>query len=80
MTNEEFYYLLHLIIERITFVALERIDATNIRNAWKLCKDIDEKDFTYVALTLELDGQFWTGDRKLIDGLRPKGFDQFFEP
>ncbi len=80
LSNEEFYYFLHLIIERITFVALERIDRIHITNAWELCKGIDEKDFTYVALTLELGGQFWTGDKKLINGLRAKGFDQFFEP
>ena len=79
LTNDEFYSFLHLIIERITFVALERIDTIHIENAWELCKDVDEKDFAYVALTLELNGQFWTGDKKLINGLRAKGFDQFFE-
>lgn len=79
LTNGEFYSFLHLIIERITFVALERIDTIHIENAWELCKDVDEKDFAYVALTLELNGQFWTGDKKLINGLRAKGFDQFFE-
>src|SRR2546430_2169828 len=33
--------------------------------AHRLCKDIDEKDTVYVALTLQLDGQFWTQDEKL---------------
>jgi hypothetical protein len=32
-----------------------------------------------VALTLELDGLLWTGDKKLITGLRERGFDKFFD-
>jgi len=34
----------------------------------------------FVALTLQADGYLWTGDRKLIKGLRTKGFDRFYEP
>jgi len=51
-----------------------------VKYSWELCKDIDEKDFAYLALSLELDGRLWTGDKKLINGLRAKGFDHFFEP
>ena len=47
--------------------------------ACNLCKDIDETDTPRVALTLELDGLLWTGDKKLKDGLKKKGLNKFFE-
>ena len=46
--------------------------------AWRLCRDVDENDVAYVALTLELDGKLWTSDRVLEEGLRRKGFQRFF--
>jgi predicted nucleic acid-binding protein len=32
-----------------------------------------------VALSLELEAEFWTRDNILKDGLRNKGFNNFFE-
>ncbi|PSQ84453.1 MAG: hypothetical protein BRD44_00900 [Bacteroidetes bacterium QS_7_67_15] len=46
----------------------------------ELCHDIDETDTPHVALVFELDGELWTGDKKLKEGLRENGFDRFFEP
>lgn len=80
LPTDKFNEFLHLIIERITFVALEKISPTHLTNAWELCKDIDEKDFAYIALALELNGRLWTGDKPLKAGLIAKGFDRFFEP
>ncbi|WP_413176102.1 PIN domain-containing protein [Anabaena azotica] len=40
---------------------------------------MDESDTPHVALTLELEGLLWTGDKKLKEGLIRKGFDKFFE-
>jgi len=44
-----------------------------------LCKDIDESDTPFVALTIELKALLWTGDKKLKEGLKKKGFISFFE-
>ena len=41
---------------------------------------IDPADSPVVALTLELKGYLWTGDKKLQQGLEKKGFTQFFKP
>ncbi len=46
--------------------------------AYRLCKSVDEKDTAYVALTLHLDGRFWTEDNELKGALKNQGFDRFF--
>jgi predicted nucleic acid-binding protein len=42
-------------------------------------KVVDIKDFPFVALTIELDALLWTGDNKLKNGLKAKGFNLFYE-
>jgi predicted nucleic acid-binding protein len=41
----------------------------------ELVKDIDEFDAPFIALSLELKSPLWTGDKKLINGLKQKEFD-----
>lgn len=54
------------------------IDKNKYEKAYNLCKDIDNKDIPFVALTLELDGCLWTGDKKLKKQLSSKGFLRFY--
>ena len=70
--------LLHTLLEQIHFYDEDAISIGSWTEAWRLCRDIDENDVAYVALTLELDGELWTSDRKLESGLRSKGFSRFF--
>jgi predicted nucleic acid-binding protein len=72
--------LLHTLIEHIRFFDEDAIGIGNWAEAWRLCRDVDEADVAYVALTLELDGELWTSDRTLETGLRRKGFTRFFTP
>ncbi|WAN69275.1 PIN domain-containing protein [Moorena producens JHB] len=55
------------------------ITAEHLATAYELCRDIDETDTPHVALTIELGGLLWTGDKKLKEGLQRKGFVQLFE-
>lgn len=73
----QFYYTL---IRRIDIFKEQLIAKINWSKAFVLCKDIDATDTPHVALTLELDGLLWTGDKKLKEGLKEKGFDRFFTP
>ena len=66
----------HNILRNLKFIRPDLISKNNMQKALDLCKDIDEKDTIYVALTLELRGRLWTGDKKLINGLEKKNFKQ----
>lgn len=65
------------IMQRINFVHLELISNDCYKIAYELCKDYDEEDTPFVALTLHLDSLLWTGD-KIKSHLKKKGFDNFF--
>jgi len=71
---------LHEILRHIEFVDEEIISIGSYAEAHRLCRDVDENDTPFIALTLELDGELWTNDEKLKTGLRKKGFHLFFEP
>lgn len=79
LNESEFYLYLNAIIERINFVPIDFIGLSSRQKAYNLCKDIDLKDIPFVALAIELDLPIWTGDKKLKEGLKLKGFDAFLE-
>ncbi|MGM0706537.1 MAG: PIN domain-containing protein [Bacteroidota bacterium] len=41
---------------------------------------MDETDAPHVAITIEVNGLLWTGDKRLKSGLQSQGFDRFFDP
>jgi predicted nucleic acid-binding protein len=47
--------------------------------AYRLCKDIDEKDVPFIALAIQLGCELWTYDEPIREGLKQKGFNHFFE-
>lgn len=79
LTPEEVYEVLNQLLQGIHFVSEQAISTANLVAAYRLCKDIDPKDFLFVALTLEIDGELWTRDEELKRGLERKGFLLFFE-
>lgn len=62
------------LFEGITILPSILIEEESKQKALVLCKDIDEKDIPYVALSIELDIPFITSDKKLYKGLREKNF------
>lgn len=77
--EDEFYEYLNLLLQRITFVNEDIISIGNYLEAYRLCKDIDEKDVPFVALAIQLGCELWTYDEPIREGLKQKGFNHFFE-
>lgn len=79
LSATDFYILMSRIIDFIRFIPSSLVSYENKKKAFELCFDIDENDVPFIALSLELDIPLWTGDNKLISGLKEKGFNNFFE-
>jgi len=59
-----------------TNIVFSALINTNSHIGVNLTSDVDADDIAFVALTLHLDAQLWTGDKRLIRGLAAKGFDR----
>jgi predicted nucleic acid-binding protein len=68
---------LTVLLEHINFLSPHLISNSSYQTAYALCKNIDEADTPFVALTIELSAVLWTGDKRLIDGLQKQGFNHF---
>ena len=79
-SEDEIYEFLNLVLQKIHFISEEFVSKENRIKAYKLCKDVDEDDTPFVALSLEFEAKLWTGDKKLKKDLTLKGFDNFFIP
>ena len=80
VTEDELLNALHTLVSRLEFVNEANIPLDIWMEAYRLCREVDEKDTAYVALALHLDGRLWTHDSELKIGLRARGFDRFYEP
>lgn len=79
LSEDDVVRFYQVLIRRIHIYKEDLISLENRAAAYALCRDIDETDTPHVALTFELDGLLWTGDKVLKDGLKHKGFDRFYE-
>ncbi len=58
LNEDELLEALHTLVSRLDFVNEANIPIGTWMEAHRLCRDVDEKDTPYIALTLHLDGQF----------------------
>lgn len=79
LTEDEMYEFLNKILEKISFVNSGTVSERSKKEAYKLCDGIDLNDIPFVALTIELNGRLFSGDKKLKEGLAKKEFNKFFE-
>lgn len=74
LSSEELIELESLVLQRITFIDQDLILEEWMLLAESILADIDIDDAPFLALALQLDCYIWTGDKKLRDGLRLKGY------
>ena len=76
LNNEDLLNQFSFVLSKIKFINEDIIPKNIFLDAYNICKDIDEKDTSFIALTLYLNGYLLTGDNELIDGLKKKEFDR----
>ena len=64
----------YFVTKYIHFISEEQIPSRTWNRVQKLLQDIATKDTAFVALNNYLRGQLWTGDKKLLKGLRNKNY------
>lgn len=65
------------IISKINFIDDVFLSDNEIEKVFNLTKNIDENDTLFIALANQLRAKIWTGDKKLLLGLRTKDYHQF---
>ncbi len=65
------------ICKDMKFISEELILESNWRIAFDLVKNVDENDIHYVAFSKQFQLKIWSGDKKLVRGLKKKGFESF---
>ena len=80
ISEDDLAHLYHSLLRRINLYKEILITPEHRKAAYDLCHGIDETDTHHVALALELNAVLWTGDKRLMEGLKEKGFKDFFNP
>ncbi|WP_069660577.1 PIN domain-containing protein [Arcticibacter eurypsychrophilus] len=60
------------IYRHITFISEEQIKLSSWLQAEKLVHDVDPKDISYIAYSINFGYKVWSGDKALINGLLKK--------
>ena len=74
LSDDKFREIYQLIIHNIKFIDDILISGKNIEESLFLVENIDGNDVLFVTLANHLHCKLWTGDKKLISGLKKKGF------
>jgi predicted nucleic acid-binding protein len=74
ISKTEFNQNLALLLTKLLLINDNLITDAIFQKSFDLTKSIDPNDTIYIALAISLDALFWTGDLKLLRGLKRKGF------
>jgi predicted nucleic acid-binding protein len=75
-SQDQFSGIFEIIASRIVFVDDILLNDNDLKDAAELVSDVDPDDALFVALTNHLVADLWTGDKRLLIGLKKKGFSR----
>ena len=78
-SSKQFHEAFEIVTSKIKFIDQALISEEQLTTAVELTKDVDENDALFVALTNHLDAFLWTGDKKLENGLKKRGWDKIIK-
>lgn len=78
MSAERIDVSIHQVLKNITLVSPEAISYSHWKQAFELTSDVDENDTPFLATAISINAAIWTGDKKLINGLMGKGFQNIY--
>lgn len=76
MSDEEFLEAYELVFKIITILNHSILPEKHFRKAIEYCQDVDLDDAMFVGFSEYLNSKLWTGDKKLITGLKTKKFER----
>ena len=74
-SEEEYLQIKSFVTKNIEFIDPDNVSKNDWEKSYELTEDVDEDDASFVALSLQTNALLWTGDKKLIKGLKTKHFD-----
>jgi predicted nucleic acid-binding protein len=77
LKQADFRLFVRMLFEKVVVIPKFAISPESWHEAYKICRDIDEKDTPFIALSLEFEIPLWTNDKSLFKRLKEKGFDNF---
>ena len=75
LAENEILEVFYMILKKVEIYDEKLISDNSYKQAYEVVKDIDEKDIVFIALCFEFNAKILTGDKKLIEGLKKKGFE-----
>jgi predicted nucleic acid-binding protein len=79
LNEDEFLELYEMVMRNITVINHSIIPVDIYKKAILLCKTIDPDDTAFVALATFINGNLWSGDIKLINGLAKQKFNRIIK-
>jgi predicted nucleic acid-binding protein len=76
LSEQEFQEFVLKLLTNVTVIPNLLISQRSLKDAYELCKGIDEKDTVYIAVALEFDVTVITSDKTLFTGLKERNFTQ----
>jgi len=76
LSESELIEQVYNLLKNITLVNENQISKEIWQKSFELSKDVDENDTAFIALTEYINGKLWSLDKKLIKGLKKKGYSK----